>query len=95
VILESNSSLDTVEIVMMFEEIFGTDLPVNGAGNLGGTSEVVDWLEVHLSHNRPNEQAAALLTKLARTQQNPELAEGLQGSWRREQIAAIIRAILK
>ena len=92
---KSIDSLDAVEIVMVFEEIFETDLPVNGAESLGGPTEVVDWLELHLSNQRPNKQAVALLKKLAHAQQNPELAQGLEGTWRREQIAAIIREILK
>jgi acyl carrier protein len=91
---KSMDSLDAVEIVMVFEEIFETELPVNDAESLGGPTEVVDWLELRLSNQRPNKQAVALLKKLANAQQNPELAEGLEGTWRREQIAAIIREIL-
>jgi transposase-like protein len=56
---------------------------------------MVEWLEVHLSNQRPNKQAAALLKKLAKDQDNPELAEGLEGTWRREQIAAIVREIFR
>ena len=89
----SMDSLDAVEIV--FEEIFETELPVNDAESLGGPTEAVDWLEQRLSNQRPNKQAIALLKKLANPQQDPELAEGLEGTWRREQIAAIIREILK
>jgi acyl carrier protein len=92
---KSMDSLDAVEIVMVFEEIFETELPVNDAESLGGPTEVVDWLELRLSNQRPNKQAVALLKKLANAQQDPELAEGLEGTWRREQIAAIIREILK
>jgi hypothetical protein len=55
----------------------------------------VDWLELHLSNQRPNQAAAVLLRKLAKAQKNPELAEGLEGTWRREQIAAIVREIFR
>jgi hypothetical protein len=55
----------------------------------------VDWLAMNLSNQRPNKQAAEFLRKLAKKRQNPELAEGLDGLWRRDQIAAIIREILK
>ena len=92
---KSMDSLDAVEIVMVFEEVFEIDLPVNDAETLGGPTEIVDWLELRLSNQRPNKQAVALLMKLAKAQQRPELAEGLDGTWRREQIAAIIREILK
>jgi len=44
---------------------------------------------------RPNKAAAALLRKLAKDQDNPELAMGLEGTWRREQIAAIVREMLR
>jgi hypothetical protein len=36
-----------------------------------------------------------VLRKLAKSHNNPELAEGLEGTWRREQIAAIVREIFR
>jgi hypothetical protein len=86
-------SFDLVEAVMLIEEIFGTDIPDSDAENFGSPQEMVDWLELHLSNRRPNKEAAALLRKLAKAHNNPELAEGLEGTWRREQIAAIVREI--
>jgi Phosphopantetheine attachment site len=86
-------SLDLVEAVMLIEEIFGTDIPDSDAETFGSPQEMVDWLELHLSNRRPNKEAAALLRKLAKAHDNPELAEGLDGTWRREQIAAIVREI--
>jgi hypothetical protein len=88
------NSLDTVEAVMAFEEAFGVELPVK-PGDVGSPQEMVDWLEIHLSNQRPNKEAAALLRKLAKDQNNPELAEGLEGTWRREQIVAIVREIFR
>ena len=88
-------SLDLVEAVMLIEEIFGTDIPDNDAGNFGSPQEIVDWLAPYLSNRRPNREAAALLRKLAKAHNSPELAEGLAGTWRREQIAAIIREIFR
>jgi hypothetical protein len=89
------NSLDTVEAVMAFEEAFGFELPVHESEDFGSPQEMVDWLELHLSNQRPNEQAAALLRRLAKDQNNPELAEDLEGTWRREQIAAIVREIFR
>jgi hypothetical protein len=57
--------------------------------------EMVDLLEHHLSNQRPTKKAAELLMGLAKSQNNPELAEGLDGAWRREQIAAIIRELFR
>jgi len=88
-------SLDVVETVMVIEEVFGTEIPNRDAEGFGNPREIVDWLEKHLSNEQPNKQAADFLRRLAKKQQNPELAEGLEGPWRREQIAAIIREILK
>lgn len=88
-------SLDIVEAVMLIEEIFGTDIPSSDAETFGSPQEIVDWLESHLSNQRPDKKAAAWLRKLAETQNNPELAEGLEGTWRREQIAAIVREIFR
>ena len=77
-------SLDLVEAVILIEEIFGTDIPSGDAENFGSPREIVDWLESHLSNKRPDKKAAAFLRKLAKTQNNAELAEGLEGTWRRE-----------
>jgi Phosphopantetheine attachment site len=88
-------SLDLVEAVMLIEEIFGTDIPDNDAENFGSPREMVDWLEPHLLNRRPNKEAATLLRKLAKAHNNPELAEGLHGTWRRERIAAVVREIFR
>ena len=88
-------SLDLVEAVMLIEEVLELKYPMA----MQRTSVVRErwwfWLELHLSTQRPNKQAAALLTKLAKAHDNPRLAEGLEGTWRREQIAATVREILR
>jgi hypothetical protein len=88
-------SLDLVEAVMLIEEILGTEIPDSDAESFGSPREMVDWLERHLSNQRPTKEAAAVLRKLAKAYNNPELAEGLEGTWRREQIAAIVREIFR
>jgi hypothetical protein len=88
-------SLETVEMVMLVEEIFGTDIPEGDAEHAGSEHEMVDWLERYLSNQPPNKEAQAFLKKLAKSQQRPELSEGLNGTWRREQIAAIVREIFR
>jgi hypothetical protein len=57
---------------MLIEEIFGTDVPDGDAENFGSPREMMDWLERHLSNQRPNKQAAALLRKLAKDHNNTE-----------------------
>lgn len=84
-------SLDLVEAVMLIEEVFGTEIPDGDAGTFDTPREMVEWLELHLSNQRPSKGAAALLKRLAKAHNIPELAEGLEGTWRREQIAAIVR----
>ena len=88
-------SLDTVEMVMVFEEVFDIEIFDDEAERGGSPSEIVDRLERRLSNQRPNKAAAAMLRKLAKEQQRPELAEGLEGTWRHEQIAAIVREFLQ
>jgi len=88
-------SLDLVEAVMLIEEILGTETPYNDAENFGSPREMVDWLELHLSNQRPTKEAAALLRRLAKDHNDPELAESLEGTWRREQIAAIVRELFR
>ncbi len=92
---DTTDSLDTIEKMMAFEEAFEVHLPDTGPEALSGPNELVDWLEVSISNQRPNKAARALLRKLAKDQQSPELARGLDGPWRREQIAAIVREICR
>jgi hypothetical protein len=89
------NSLDLVEMVMAFEEAFDVEIPNDVLEHVGTPSELVDLLERLLSNQRPNKAAKAWLRKLAKEQQRPELAEGLEGTWRREQIAAIVREMLR
>jgi hypothetical protein len=85
--------LETVEKLMSIEEAFGAEIPDDLTQHSGGTREMVDWLELRLSNQRPNKRAQVFLKKLAKSQQRAEQAQGLNGTWRREQIAAIVREI--
>jgi hypothetical protein len=88
-------SLDFVEAVMVLEEVLGVQIQADDAEQVGSPREMVDLLEHHLSNQRPTKEAADLLRGLAKSQNNPGLAEGLSGVWRREQIAAIIRELFR
>jgi len=88
-------SLDFVEAVMALEEVLGIEVPSNDAEQFGTPREMVDWLESRLSNQRPTDKAAALLRGLAKSRNDPVLGEGLDGTWRREQIAAIIREMFQ
>jgi hypothetical protein len=90
----ATSSLDTVEIVMAIEEAFGVEIP-GEIDQFESQSEMVDRLETVLSSRRPNKAAAALLRQIAMDRQQPELAEGLDRTWRREQIAAVVRELFR
>jgi len=91
----SIDSLEIVEIVMVIEEFFEIEIPDDDAEEFGGPREIVDHLEQSLRNSRPNKRSIAFLKKLAKDQERPELAEGLEGTWRREQIAAIIRDVFR
>jgi hypothetical protein len=93
----SPESMDNVDldIVMFCENIFDTHIRDEDARYFGGPLGMEEWLEQHLSSQRPNQDAAALLRMLAEAQQQPELAEGLDGTWRREQISALVRDIFR
>jgi hypothetical protein len=67
-------SLDTVELVMAIEEVFGLEIP-DEIGEFESQAEWVDRLEAVLSPRRPNKASAALLRRIARDRQQPELAE--------------------
>ena len=83
---------------MAFEEVLGNvfgDSVFNSPPAASRTPrELVDNLERLLSDERPNAKAIVLLRELARSQRRHEIAEGLEGTWRREQIAAIVKHIL-
>ena len=88
-------SLDFVEAVMALEEVLGIEIPDDDAEQCGSPREMVEMLERHLSNQRPTKRAAELLKSIAKAQNYPELAKGLDGAWRREQIAAIIRELFR
>lgn len=75
--------------------MFYVEIPSPDGEGFGSPREIVDWPERHLSNQRLDKAAAAMLRKLAKDQNSPELAEGLEGTWRREQIAAIVREMLR
>ena len=86
-------SLETIEMVMLVEEVFEVEIADANAETFGSPRDIVDWLERRLSNQRPNKAARKLLSKLAVEQRRAELAEGLDELWGREQIAAIVREI--
>lgn len=67
----ARDSLDSVEMVMAFEEVFNIEILDDEAERGGSPSEIVDRLERRLSNQRPNQQASAMLRKLAKEQQRP------------------------
>jgi len=91
--LKTKDSLDVVVAVMALEEVLGVEIPGSVPDGFGGPLEITDWLERHLSNQRPNKAAAELLRRLAKDRGDPELAAGLDKTWRREQIAAVVREI--
>lgn len=88
-------SLDTVEMVMWLEEFLDIEISDEEGESVGSPREIVDVLEKKLSNSRPNREAMVFLQKLAIEKHRPELAEGLDRPWRREQIAAIVRELLQ
>lgn len=88
----NNADLD---LVMFVENIFDTHISDDEEAKVGGPLGMEEWLELHLSNQRPKKDAAARLRMRAEAQQRPELAARLDGPWRREQISALIRDIFR
>ena len=86
---ESLNSLDRIEALMLLEEVFGADILDDGEESFQSLDELVNRFLLYLSNQRPNDEAVKLLKRLAKSNNDPALAEGLDGLWRREQIAAI------
>ena len=94
-VIRPMGSFDPVEAVMVLEEVLEIEIPDDEAERCGSPRDMVDTLEQHLSNQPLTKRAADLLRGLAKSQNNPELADGLGGVWRREQIAAIIRELFR
>lgn len=88
-------NFDPVEAVMALEEVLEIEIPDDEAELCGSPREMVDVLERHLSNQRPTKGAAECLRSIAKSRNNPELADGLDCAWWREQIAAIIREMFR
>jgi len=86
---------EDLEKIEVAEEVFGTDFPVELTGVLTVNSprEVVDYFVLHLKGWGPKPVAADFLKQLATKHNAPGLAQGLNDSWRREQISAVIQEI--
>jgi hypothetical protein len=78
--------------IWLAQELFDIGLP-HDAETWASLQELVDWFELRLVGWGPNSEAARFLRKMAHSQNNPRLAEGLHAEWRREQIEAVIREI--
>ncbi len=88
-------NFDPVEAVMALEEVLEIEISDDEAEQCGSPRQMVGMLERHLSNQRPTKRAAELLRSIPKLRSNPELAEGLDGAWRREQVAAIIRELFR
>ena len=88
-----NSS--NLDMLMFLENIFETHIPDECSKHVGDPFGTEKSLERQLWNQRPKKDAAALLRILAEGQQRPELAEDLDGLWRRNQISAIVRDIFR
>ena len=86
-----------LEKIELAEELFGIDFPVEldltEDLTVNNPREVVDYFVLHLRGWGPNPAAADFLMEMAKKHNNPSLAEGFDGSWRRDQISAVIREI--
>jgi hypothetical protein len=64
--MRTMDSLETVEKLMSIEEAFGAEIPDDWTEHSGGPGEMVDWLALRLSNQRPNKRAQVFLKKLAK-----------------------------
>lgn len=86
-------SLDQIEMLMVVEQLFGVSIPSKDAEQFASPRDIVDWLDTHLANKKPNSKGIAFLQGLANLYERPAFIENLDGPWRRELIAAIIRAL--
>ena len=82
-----------LDLVMFVENVFDTHI-LEEDGELTSFG-IEESLECSLSHRCPTIYAAELLRTLAKTEGQPELAEGVDKPWRREQVGALLHDILR
>lgn len=94
---EFKKLFNELEKIELAEYLFGVDFPVEidvpEDLTLNNPREVVDYFSVQLRGWGPSPAAADFLKDLAKKYDSPALAEGLHGSWRRDQISAVIREL--
>ena len=93
-ISQSTHELDS-DLLTFLEDIFNVRIADDDAKYIVGPLKMEEWLALHMPKQRPTPEAAELLRLLAEVQHRPELAEDLDGSWRREQISALVRDIFR
>ena len=88
-IARSTRSFDP-DLQALLEDTFNIRIP---AKYIADPLRIEAWLALHVSNQRPTAEAKELLRLLAEVQQRPELARDLDGSWRGEQVSALVRDI--
>jgi len=88
-------NFDPVEAVMIIEEALEIEISDDVAERCRSPHDMVNALEQHLSKQPLTQKAADLLRCLAKSQNDPRLADRLNGVWRRDQIAAIVHELFE
>lgn len=88
-------SLDLVEAVMLIEEVLETEIPDGDAKHSAVRERWWTSLNFTFQTNGPTNRPLLCLENWPRRTTTLRLAEGLEGTWRREQIAATVRDIFR
>jgi len=89
------SSINLIDVVLAIEESFGVEIPDLDAAAFSSPRDIVEWLALRLAGKPVAGPAAPLLENLSRQRGAPELADRSDGTWRREQIEAVVHEILR
>ena len=89
------SSINLIDVILDIEESFGIEIPDLDAAAFRSPRDIVEWLARRLAGKPIAGPAALLLKNLSQPQGTLELQDHSDGTWRREQIAAVIQEILR
>lgn len=91
----SRIDLDLIEVIMGIEEGLEIEIPDDDVVAFDSPRHIIDWLTSRLAGQPMGGKAALFVENLARRLQLPDLVPGINGTWRLEQIKAVVCEVLR
>lgn len=89
------SRIDLVEVTMAIEQALELEIPDHDVVAVNSPRDLVECLTSCLDGQPVGGTAALFVANLATQLRRPDLDAGPNGTWRREQIEAVVREVLR